>query len=737
MPSLARRGFAAFAGLSLLLVGAALAVRPAAKQTGQPSPAPAAPIRPVTDDYFGVKVVDPYRYLENMKDPEVQAWFKAQNDYTRAILAKLSGHKALLERIKQLDNAAPAKVGSVWRLVNGRYFYLKTLPQDIQPKLYMRDGLTGKETLLVDAEKFMRAGGPPYAINYFTPSDDGRYVAYGVSPGGSENAVLHVLDTTSGRDTGETIDRAQFGDVVAWLPGEHSFLYNRLQKLGPGMPPIARYLDSRVYLHAVGTDAEKDTPILGASLSSAVTIAPTDIPFVVTQTGSGFALALVAHGVRREFTLYDAAVTTLAQGRPEWQKVCDVDDDVTGFAIHGDTLYLLTHKDAPRFKVVRTELSRPDLAHAEAVLPQAEAVVADLSAASDALYARELDGGIGRILRISYAGGQAEPIALPFDGSVDFYPSDPRLPGIVFAATSWVKGPRILAYDPKTGKVTDTDLRPAGPFDNPPDLTSVEVKARSYDGTMVPLSIVYRRGLKLDGSNPAILEGYGAYGITLDPSFDPKRLAWLERGGVFAVAHIRGGGEYGEDWHRWGMKLTKPNTWRDFIACAEYLIEHKYTSPEHLAALGGSAGGITVGRSITERPDLFGAAVIAVGALDMLRFETTPNGAPNVPEFGSVKTRPGFEDLYRMSAYAHVREGTAYPAVLLTTGMNDPRVAPWEPAKMAARLEAATTSGKPILLRVDYEAGHGIGSTKTQQQELIGDIFSFCFWQLRGAGQEH
>jgi prolyl oligopeptidase len=732
MPSRGMRGFLTFAGLTLVLAGISLAARPASQQAAQPSPPPPAPVRPVTDAYYGVKVVDPYQYMENMKDAEVQAWFKAQNDYTRAELAAIPYRKALLEKIKELDEAAPAKVGGVERLATGRYFYLKSLPQDIQSKLYMRDGLTGKETLLVDPMKLMHPGGPPFAINYYTPSEDGRYVAYGVSPGGSENAVLHVLDTTTGHDTGESIDRAQFGEALGWVPGERSFFYNRLQKLGPGMPPTARYLNSRVYLHAVGADPEKDVAVFGAGLSSAVEIASTDIPFVVTQPGSSYALGVVAHGVQREFTLYAAPVAALAKGRAEWHMVCDVDADVTGLAVRGDTLFLLTHKDAPRFKIVETTLSHPDVAHTEVVQPQGEAVVADLSAARDALYVRELDGGIGRILRIPYAGGPAEPIALPFDGSVNFYPVDPRVPGILFAASSWVKGPRVLAYDPETGKVTNTGLRPAGPYDNPADLTSVEAKARSYDGTMVPLSIIYKRGLKMDGSNPTLLEGYGAYGITLDPVFDAKQLAWLERGGVLAVAHVRGGGEYGEEWHRWGMKLTKPNTWRDLIACAEYLIEQKYTSPAHLAPLGGSAGGITVGRAITERPDLFGAAVIAVGALDMLRFETTPNGAPNVPEFGSVRTQAGFEDLYRMSAYAHVRPDTAYPAVLLTTGINDPRVASWEPAKMAARLEAATTSGKPVLLRVDYEAGHGFGSTKTQQQQLVGDIFSFCFWQLGG-----
>jgi prolyl oligopeptidase len=269
-----------------------------------------------------------------------------------------------------------------------------------------------------------------------------------------------------------------------------------------------------------------------------------------------------------------------------------------------------------------------------------------------------------------------------------------------------------------------------GPFDAPEALESVEVKARSHDGEMIPLSIIYKRGIKLDGSNPTLLAGYGAYGISRDPGFNPALLAWYEKGGVYAVAHVRGGGEYGEDWYKAGYKLTKPNTWKDFIACAQYLIQNGYTSPARLAGTGGSAGGILIGRAITERPDLFGAAIIQVGCSDMLRMETTPNGVPNIPEFGSVKTQDGFKGLYEMSAYNHVSDGTKYPAVMLTTGINDPRVEPWQSAKMAARLQAATASGKPVLLRVDYEAGHGIGSTKKQGEELTVDMWAFLLWQF-------
>jgi prolyl oligopeptidase len=247
---------------------------------------------------------------------------------------------------------------------------------------------------------------------------------------------------------------------------------------------------------------------------------------------------------------------------------------------------------------------------------------------------------------------------------------------------------------------------------------------------MVPLSIVHRRGLKMDGTNPTLLDGYGSYGISIDPEFDPMLLAWLEKGGAFAEAHPRGGGEYGEDWHKGGQKLTKPNTWRDFIACAQYLIDNHYTSASKLAGEGTSAGGITIGRAFTERPDLFAAALDRVGVSNAMRSEYSPNGPPNIPEFGTVENQYGFEDLLAMDAYQHVRDGVHYPAIMVTTGWNDPRVTSWEPGKMTARLQAATASGKPVLLRVEYAGGHGMGSTKTQHENQTADEWSFLLWQF-------
>jgi prolyl oligopeptidase len=696
-------------------------------------PPPVAPVRPVTDVYYGIKVVDPYRYMENLKNPKVDAWFKAQNTYTRAVLAKIPGRAALLARITALDESTSARVTDVRQLPGGRYFYQKRLASENVYKLYTRDGLKGPEKLVLDPASYAASKGSHNSISYYSPSWDGSLVAVGVSAGGSENAVIHIIDVTTGKESPETIDRARFGSVN-WRPDNHSFFYNRLQKLAPGESPIAAEEKSIDYLHIVGTNPESDIPVLGYDLDKNVGIAPTDLPFVATAPGSSYALAYLVHGVLNEVTLYSAPLDSVGRPGTPWQKICDISDDVTGGDIHGDDLYLLTHRDAPRFKVVMTSVVHPDIEHARTVVPQSESVIKSVSAAADALYVQETDGTVGLIKRLPYSGGQPEDLTLPFQGTVAITSSDQRIPGVLLDMTSWARAPRIYSYDPQTRQIDDTGLQPLGPNDNPTDVVSEEVKVKSWDGVMVPLSIVYERGLKMDGSNPTLLRGYGAYGITLSPFFDPKLLAFLEKGGVYAVAHPRGGGVYGEDWHKWGMKLTKPNTWRDFIACAEYLIEHKYTSPAKLAGEGTSAGGITIGRAYTERPDLFAAAIDRVGVSNALRSEYSPNGPPNIPEFGTVKTQWGFEDLYAMDAYMHVRKGVHYPAVLLTTGFNDPRVSPWEAGKMTARLQAATASGKPILLRVDYEAGHGFGSTKSQTEEELADEMSFLFWQFGEPG---
>jgi prolyl oligopeptidase len=688
---------------------------------------PVAPVRSATNTYFGTTVIDPYRYLENLADPEVAAWMKAQNDYARSVLDRIPGRKDYLARVQTLDNAVAAQVSDIRRLSNDRCFYCKRLPTDATAKLYVREGLTGKETLLVDPDTFTKATGTPYTISFYEPSWDGQYVAYGAFEAGSEDTVIHVVETATASETDKPIDRARFGNI-SWHPNGRSFFYNRLQLLQPGMSATARYEKSRVYLHVIGADADKEPPVFGFGVSPLVKVDPNDIPKIEATPISRYVLGVIDHETQ-ERSVYVAPLASTDKPAIPWRKVCEVGDQTTKRVVRGDQIFLLTHKDAPQFKIVRTSLTEPNLSGAATVVPPSDAVVTGVAAAKDGLYVQLLDGGIGRLLRVPNRG-KTESVELPVEGSVSIAACDSRREGVLLEIKSWIKAPQIYTYDPRTKKTNNTGLQPVGLFDSPADIESVEVKARSYDGTMIPLSIRYKRGITLDGSHPTALTGYGSWGISQAPSFSPVGLAWLENNGVVAVAHVRGGGEYGDDWYKAGYKLTKPNTWKDFIACAEYLIEHKYTSPQRLAAFGGSAGGILVGRAITDRPDLFAAAVISAGSLDMLRCETTAGGRMIVSEYGSTQTADGFNGLYEMSAYHHVQNATPYPAVMLSVGINDARVAPSDSAKMAARLQAATTSGKPVLLCVDYQAGHGVGAPKTRMEEDTADMASFLLWQF-------
>ncbi|HSS69077.1 MAG TPA: prolyl oligopeptidase family serine peptidase [Casimicrobiaceae bacterium] len=689
---------------------------------------PAAPVKEVTDTYFGVTVADPYRYMEDMKNPEVTGWMKAQADYTHAVLLKIPQRAEILKEVTKYGDAAAARITSV-QIVGEMVYYLKRNANENIAKLYVRRGFTGKERLLFDPEKQPAPEGKHYAIDYYQPSPDNKYLAFGISIGGSEESVIHILEVATAKETGDVIDRANYA-TPSFLP-DGRLVYSRLQKLAQGAPITDKYQNQRTYVHVLGKNPDDDPVILGAGVSPSVAAAPEELVFAGNPIGSKYIVGAVVNGVQREIRLYVAPLASLAGDKTPWTKICDTADDVTDIAVQGDTAYLLTHKAASRFKVLRVPLAKPDLAAAEIAVPESESVVTGLAAAKDALYVQRMNGGISELLRLDYQpGAKAAMVKLPFDGDISALASDPRLPGVVIDMSAWIKFGGYYAYQPGTGKVVDTKLQPQSKYDNPQGLTSTEVKVRASDGAMIPLSIVHKKGIKLDGNNPTILYGYGAYGISTTPFYRPTFLPWYERGGVFAVAHVRGGGENGQDWYKAGYKLTKPNTWNDAIACAEWLVANKYTSPSKLGIWGGSAGGIFVGRSITDRPELFAAAIDEVPVSDSLRMETSANGVPNIPEFGTVKTEEGFKGLLAMSSYHHVKDGTKYPAVLLITGYNDPRVDSWEAGKMAARLQAAQGGDRPILLRIDYDAGHGYGSTKKSQYEERADTFAFLFWQF-------
>jgi prolyl oligopeptidase len=709
-----------------LLACVALGASPALAAAPQP---PVAPQKPVIDRYFGTEVVDPYRWMEDLTSPDVIAWAKAQDAYTRGVLAQIPGRNPLLARIKALEASVAARVTDVRRIPDGRVFYEKRGADDNQFKVYVRNAQGRGERLLVDPDALAKTHGEPYAVTFFQPSPSGRYLAYGLSTGGSEEASIHVLDVATLAPIGAPIDRAHYSGA-AWMPDEGGFFLFRQRALPPGTPETEKYRFQTAYYHALDGKTP-DRAIITAGESKAIDIAADEFPEIDTLLSEPWVVAIPRKGVQNEITVYVKPRAAALDDNVPWRKIVGEKDDVTNLAVHGDDLFLLTHKDASRFKVLRTSFAHPDLATAAVVLPASREVITDLVAAKDALYIVARDGTLGKLYRLAYAH-DAKPVALalPRAGSVELASPDSRIPGVLVQIGSWTHDFTYYAYDPVTHKFTDTGLQPLGPFGAPANLASKEVLVRSHDGVEVPLSIVHPKHIKLDGSNPVLLYGYGAYGITDDPFYIPRYLAWYEQGGVRATCHVRGGGAFGEDWHLAGKQAQKPNTWKDLAACAKYLIDHHYTTTARLAINGGSAGGILVGRAMTADPELYGVAVPQVGVLNALLAETSANGGPNVPEFGTFKVEAQFHALLEMDALHHVVDGVKYPATLVTTGINDPRVPPWESFKFAARLQAATSSGKPVLLRVDFAGGHGIGATKTQRQEETADIWSFMLWQF-------
>ena len=690
---------------------------------GQPAPFPA---KNVPEVFFGTTVDDPYRALENEKDPAVAAWMKAQAEHAQRTLAALPGHAALLKRIADLDNAVAARIGEVRRGPDDTLFFTRRGTADNVFKLYVRNP-RGEERLLVDPEAWQRRTGQPHAIDYFEPSPDGGLVAAGISAGGTELASLYVFETATARQVEGPLERARYSNPQ-WLPDGKAFFYTVGPVLADGAPASESLKNRRSYLHRLGTPQADDVPILGPNSNPGVPVRPTDTPVVYVTTGSRHAVAAVFAGVQRERLVYTAPLEEAVKPDARWTLVCERADKVTNFAVHGDDIYLLSHAASPRFAVLRTRLTAPSIRTAQVVVPAGIQVIAALGAARDGLYLEMREGAVKDLVRLDWsAAAPARPEKLPIAGSVSILDADPAIDGVLVGVSAWTRAREIHLASAR--RVVNTGLQPLGPFDAPSDLVAHEVKVRSHDGTMVPLSILHRRGLKRDGSNPTMLFGYGSYGISYDAGFDPTRIAFLEKGGVYAFANVRGSGAYGEDWHKAGFKATKPNTWKDFIACAEYLVAEGLASPRTLAVVGGSAGGITVGRALTERPDLFAAAVPIVGMLDFVRLHVMPIGPVNVVEFGDAGKEDEFRALLAMSAYHHVKDGTKYPAVLLQHGVNDMRVNVGQSNKMAARLMAASTSGKPILLDLDYSAGHGQGQTKASRQKQIANYQAFVLWQ--------
>ena len=682
---------------------------------------PVAPVIPVVENYFGQSVTDRYRWME-AEGPQWQDYVRAQGAYTQAVLAKIPGRDRLAADIAAYTGALAAVMQVQ---LGGAKIFTERRPAGANTsKLYMRDTLSGTDQLLIDPDATAAAGGHN-ELDWWQVSPDGAYVVFGMSSGGSEESTLRVIETVSAALLPETISRTNWASP-SWLPDGSGFFYNRLQDVPPDN--IAYEEKSVCWLHRLNTDAATDIKVFGTGLDPAIIVRDIDAPNVYATPGSATALAVLQSGVQNEIALYAAPLAGVLAGHPAWQKICAPADNVTAFALQGDELYLLTHAHAPHYQILKLLASKPDIATATVVVRPSEAVIRGIAVGRDGLYILDLTAGLSGVRHLG-ADGTLTRLPMPFSGAIaqEAFYAGTLHDGVWFPLESWVR-PAVICHGTAPATVTQTNLAPPPAIDVSP-YKSEEVFVVARDGVRIPLSIVSRKDLKHSENTPMLLEAYGAYGITLDPYFLSRWLPFLDRGGIFAVAHVRGGGELGEDWHRAGQKEQKFHTWQDTEDCVQHLIATGYTSHRKAAVVGGSAGGITVGRLLTERPDLVAVVIDMVGVSDAMRSEFSPNGPPNIPEFGSVKTEGGFHALLAMDAYQHVHDGVKYPSVLLTTGLHDPRVAPWEPTKMTARLQAATASDNPVLLRVEADAGHGIGSTRAQRDQETADTMAFILWR--------
>lgn len=700
----------------------------AALAQSQPVPKlPDTPKRPVTDEYQGIKVTDDYRWLENWEDPESKQWSTAENTYSRNYLDSLPTRTAIKERLRQLISESSSRYYDL-QFRGGMLFAMKYEPPQQQPMLVALRSADDPEGAKVIFDPNIASSKGSVAIDFYVPSFDGKYVATAVSENGSEDSNARIFEVATGKELTDVVPRVNFataGGSIEWKADGSGFYYTRYPQRNERAPEDANFYQ-QVYFHKLGADPKQDIYVIGKEFPRIA-----EIKLHASENGR-WLVAAVANGDGGQFAYY------VMDSSGHWTQVTHFDDGVVSATVGAnDALYLLSRKDAPRGQILRLPLPNLSLSQAKIVVPQSsgsgtdESVRASIESfvsAGGSLYVTDIMGGPSRLRVYEDRGVLVKTLSPPAVAIGEVVPAGGE--NVLVYISSYLQPPAWWRFDARQKDLTRTALfqTSAANFD---DAEVVRDFAISKDGTRVPVNIIRRKETTLDGTNPTLLSGYGGYGISRKPYFlGAFARVWLDQGGVYVIANLRGGGEYGEEWHRAGNLTYKQNVFDDFVACAQYLIDQKYTSPSHLAILGGSNGGLLMGAAFTQRPDLFRAVVSFVGIYDMLRVELDPNGAFNVTEFGTVKDPTQFKALFAYSPYHHVKDGTAYPAILFLTGENDHRVNPMQSRKMTARLQAASSSDHPILLRTSSNAGHGIGTAVDEQIEEGADVYGFLFDQL-------
>ena len=678
----------------------------------------------VVGDYHGTKVPDPYRWLEDPDSPETRVWIEAENRVTARYLAQIPQRDAIRKRLTELWNYP--KYGAPFHKA-GRYFFFKNDGLQNQSVLYKQASLTADPETLLDPNLLSDDG--TVAISTLAVSEDGRLIAYGTSASGSDWEEFRVRDVATARDLADHLKWIKFSGA-SWTKDGAGFFYSRYpEPADKALTDVNRF--QRVYYHRLGTDQASDVLVYERSDQP-------DWGFSADVTDDGrYAVLQVWLGTDRRNRVYYLDLKDAKHPRVQGEVVRLLDDFDAGYGFIGNdgpVFYFLTDLDAPRKRVIAIDTRHPERARWRELIPQGDDVIESVQIIHDTFVANSLQDAHSRLRVFALDGRFVTDVALPTLGSVGAVSGERKDDQMFFAFTSFLYPTTIFRYDFKTGQ-SSVFKTPTIDFD-PSGYETEQVFYRSKDGTRVPMFITHKKGLKRDGANPTYLYGYGGFDISLTPSFSVGTLVWLEMGGVYAMPNLRGGGEYGEEWHQAGMHEKKQNVFDDFIAAAEYLIKEGYTAPAKLVIGGGSNGGLLVGAAITQRPELFGAALPAVGVMDMLRFHKFTIGWAWVTEYGSADSAAQFLYLYKYSPLHNIRPGTRYPATLITTADHDDRVVPGHSFKFAATLQAAQVGPQPVLIEIETKAGHGAGKPTSKIIEEQADRFAFLVKNLAVEGGE-
>ncbi len=663
----------------------------------------------VVDDYHGTEVADPYRWLEDADSAETAAWVAAENEVTFDYLSKIPYRDAIRQRLTELWNypktGTPTKVGE-W------YFVFRNDGLQNQSVLYRQKGLDGTPEVFLDPNTLSTDG--TVALGSVSYSRDDRYMAYAVAAAGSDWVKIHVRDVETGKDLSDLVEWVKFSGAV-WAPDSKGFYYSCYEAPKDGNIYSAQNQHQMVYYHKLGTPQSADERIYRDDAHPLRYFHP------ATSYDGKYLFVDGSEGTSGTELLYRAA------GEKEFKTLFPgFKYDYAVIFSEGDTAWIYTNDGAPNFRVARVNLANPSEGLVDVIAENPSVKLEDVSVVGGCLVASYLENATSKVVQYDMDGGKVRDIVLDALGTAGGFGGDKKDATETFYALSTYTAPTtIYRYDLASGTSTLYD-RPEVSFD-PENFTTEQVFFTSKDGTQVPMFIVHKKGLKLNGKNPTYLYGYGGFNISITPGFSPARIMFMEQGGIVVDVNLRGGGEYGEKWHEGGMLANKQNVFDDFIAAAEYLIAKRYTSPGKLAIAGGSNGGLLVGAAMTQRPDLFAVALPAVGVMDMLRYHKFTVGWGWSVEYGNSDDAEQFEYIYEYSPLHNLRPGTCYPATLVTTADHDDRVVPAHSFKFAAQLQVSQACDNPVLIRIDTNAGHGAGKPTSKRIDEAADTWSFVF----------